>query len=183
MEERILSQIAALQDDADALGAYLMELAKYDDDAVAYRQYYEALLHSEDWYLKGVALYALLSAFNLKDAFIVDSALLVRGDRTEDADVRVTACNGLGNTYERSREVKIMKALMEIVKRDEDDLYLRCVCITNLMKVYGLSRKLVHTFFPYIPTLEKFAEIERFFSGTLQEIESLLLQSPDYSEG
>ena len=155
----------------EELGKFLMELVKNDKNAVHYKSLYDKILVSTDWYLREVALYAILYKFKIQKDYYREIAIKYLLDTNEEYEVRMWACKGLGMAYESTNDKIIICEIINIIENNEDDELIRMNCVLSVMKVIGVPDAEINVFFPIIDT--NFSTLKLHFGEQLSKARDL----------
>jgi hypothetical protein len=141
--DKVLQEIRALEKDGDPdeLGGYLAKLVKNDKNAFRYEGEFLKHLHSDNWYLKKTAVFALLFALQIDKKEYREAAIEFIKNSDEDEEVRRWSASGLGQTYQKTKDKELLKILIDLVDGPEDEFGLKTAFLSAALLIFGISTR------------------------------------------
>ena len=94
---------------------------------------------NDDWYLRQVALYGLLSKLGIDNEKYFQRGIELFLSNDEDEDVRRRALLGLSKVYFGSKRRYLLQALFDLMFNEVEDMSLRITSFVSLLNVYGIE--------------------------------------------
>ena len=141
--DKVLQEIRRLEEhgDPDKLGGYLIQLVKYDKNALWYEVEFAKHLQSDNWYLKKTAVFALLFVLKIDSKEYREAAIAFIKNRYEDDEVRRWSASGLGQTYQKTKDKDLLKLLIDLVDGPKDIFRLKTSFLSAALLIFGLSSR------------------------------------------
>jgi uncharacterized tellurite resistance protein B-like protein len=127
--------------DPNELGRYLTKLVKNDQNASRYEGEFAKHLHSDNWYLKKTAVFALLFALQIDKKKYRDVAIESIKNPDEDEEVRRWSATGLGETYQKTKDKELLKLLIDLMDAPEDEFGLRTTFLSAALLIFGITTR------------------------------------------